>query len=1254
MGTKSSWKTAFAATAFLAAVSAFGDAIFWNPEVTSGGYLDGSSWIGGVAPQAGDTAMVSNVSATVSFPAGTTIHEGGFRIAGPSPESGESRTVVLDASDSVFSVSNDTESTQFRNIVEGWSYSNGWKPGAWRARSYRSNSTTPVESKHLTLDGAVVSVESDSDNVTMTVKSGTLDVSRRLVLRGYAGNGVTNWTTLVCDGGAVASGRRVNLQAFSRLKLGPGSYGFGIESNAQRPNSGEDSGFPVGPCEIEFLDGATNTSSNVAFSLGQYKNSNNLVAPSANTLVMRGRSRFVHSLESSGSQSNFQVANGEDSVAKATFLDFSSFYNKGHNTKTDGGNMTIGGGKNSRGEVAMLDSSALSIHKVLALGGTQVGSTALLCVSNNATVEVRASYSAATGASLRVGGKGSADACVEIADNATVTAPFVHTFADGTATGFVRAEIVLKGGALVAGAIEGSNTLTVVAAGGVLKAKAASTASAPFLHGVKSFSGADGAAARVIIDTQAYATYIDQDFGPGVTVVKRGNGTLYVKNSNHAKTVVEAGEVAFYDGATHFGDAWEVFDGATPPYAVEGATEAGDTFLASFSTQAAAEAFIDDYKAAYSPAYGWNYDFAVAEDGSGLWSVTATASEAVPADLEWSGASGDAWATATSWTPNQIPTHNDGVTVSGAATISMPSSARAKTLAFNGDGNLSFSGTSKLAVAESLSIAGDTAGAKVISVAAESSLEASAPAISVTTVALAKEGAGSLSMELPVKNTVTVLGAAAAADSANLSVREGSMTVKGAGAVISLSNFTPASTTQFSGTKKVGTTNLASAPSLAELVFDKCGASGAVTVGGGNADMSRLVVSNGAIIALGNVGVAAASGKTSELLLASGGKLAATPGNSVTLGSASASCGTTRADISGEGSSIYSTGGGNANGTIYFGAGLDAQVRDGGAIASDRSSSASNTRVLGWIAGNSYASGTVTFGEGGTISFGGGFCVNNYNVTASDSVKFTVAFDGGSFVPKQSATINTTEARNSRHAIFRSPEYQGFKVLAGGMNVDMSNSPRYVIAAPVRGTGALVKTGSGTLVMGTGRTYETTAYHNYWHNDGTASIVESGVVTVQNAGGVVVREGAVEIESGATDANSAFTVESGATLDLAGNTVSVGTVSGAGTVDGNGGVLRAVTLKPVQDGGDLPSFEDVSFGGRSVTVDFEGVAGPVKGRQFLVAHIGSGVSGIGDGTVAKVANAGDEGIETAVLSIDSGGNVYARPTSSSGLILFVR
>ena len=1250
MSSRCAAATVAAAFALVANV-AKADDVFWNPAVTEGLFTDGSSWVGGVAPGDADRGVFSNATeaVTVSFPAGTTA-------VAESPLFCGAYASTHPDWNKLFDVTFDTTGkTVFFGKPDGtadWSlfnlkHSSGNSFGDRIYSCIRAVSPSSGRTDFLTLSDTVLRVRLDDQGVaSFAATGGSVAMTNGTFAVNFPANGVAYPSVTVALTNLTFSAKGVSQFPGTTFTAKECTFTEDFRSLTLAPDSGA---YPTGRAvmSLEGVEWRSEGQNNITITVGAKTSASTfgrLAVSGASTVYLKNTKTGTGARNSCMNIANTS-ATGEVDISGT-----SSFSLIGASGYDNEGMIWVGKGGSSKGLLAVRDDATLYAYNdiIVATGSDATGA---FCLSNNAVATARRR--------VYLGNTSSMSARVVVADSAKLVTPLVETRVS-TSENFVTNSLELAGGTLETAQIVGADQMALLLSGTpTLRATAASTSAAPLLSGATA-AAQDGTV--LVIDTQSYATYIDQDFGASVTVVKRGSGTLYVKNSNHAKTVIEAGTVSFYDGATHFGDGWDVADGATPPYTLDGATAAGDTFLASFSTEAAALAFIAEYEKDYAPALGWGYAFTATEDlGTGLWGVTATAAVATDANLAWSGADGDSWASTASWTPAQVPTHNDNATVSGAAEIAMPASARAKTLTISGDDDLAFSGDSELKIAESLSISGDTAGAKVFTVDGGDSLAVTVTNLSFTTVAMAKDGAGTLSFEIPVIGVVRQIGAATLADSANLSVREGTMRIKGAGVVEQNgwwgSKDHPApdrQTTRITGTKKVGGATLASAPALAELVFDKCGGHGAITVGGGNADVARLVVSNGAVVGQSDVTIDAASGKTAELLLASNGKVAANAGYTITLGASAANRGTARMDIS-DGGILYAAGGGNRNGALTLGGGIDARVHDGGEIKFDQAPSVADTRAVGWIRGNSRASGVLRIDEGGTFSFCGGYSMNNSSLTATAETNFKMSFDGGVFKPLLANASDSRTALECRYLVMRSPEYQGLVATDGGMNVDMSACSRYTINCPVRGDGALVKTGSGVLVMGTGRTFAS-GYTGTYYKDATvtnsADVVESGVVTVQNAGGVVVREGSVELETGATDAASAFTVEAGATLDLAGNSVSVGKVAGAGTV--SGGTLSAVTL--VASDGDVPTFTDVAFAG-SVTVDFGCDAeGPAdKSKYYKVATLGANVTGkLTDGMLLDAANTGNVNLHKARIAVDGSGNVTAKPATGNGFTIVIK
>ena len=147
----------------------------------------------------------------------------------------------------------------------------------------------------------------------------------------------------------------------------------------------------------------------------------------------------------------------------------------------------------------------------------------------------------------------------------------------------------------------------------------------------------------------------------------------------------------------------------------------------------------------------------------------------------------------------------------------------------------------------------------------------------------------------------------------------------------------------------------------------------------------------------------------------------------------------------------------------------------------------------------------------------------------------------------------------------------------------------------------------------------------------------------------IVAEGTVEVEAGATDMNSSFTVDAGCTVDLAGNTVVLGALKGEGEV--SGGTISQICFKPLAEGESAATLKDVSVG--KVYVDFGGAA--AGKTAYRIAKVGTGVTGTMAGKTfrAKAVNTGDATLKAADCTVDDAGNVFATPVLT-GLLLMVR
>ena len=221
----------------------------------------------------------------------------------------------------------------------------------------------------------------------------------------------------------------------------------------------------------------------------------------------------------------------------------------------------------------------------------------------------------------------------------------------------------------------------------------------------------------------------------------------------------------------------------------------------------------------------------------------------------------------------------------------------------------------------------------------------------------------------------------------------------------------------------------------------------------------------------------------------------------------------------------------------------------------------------------------------------------------------------------------------------------------GGMEANITTGFTYTFAAPMRGEGAVRKTGAGTIVIAKGRKPAADDTRLIFNPEDYANLPLSGVTTLQNAGGLVWEEGGLEIESGALDTCSRLTL-CGQTLDFQNQTdIRCGVISGRGTVANAS--FAALVLAPVADGADTPLFDGVAFTGLPL-VDFmaSSEAPATLGSAVRVARVAN-AQGLPNSFVTKASNTGLDGIRSAKCTVDSEGWVWAAPVQM-GFILSVR
>ena len=196
----------------------------------------------------------------------------------------------------------------------------------------------------------------------------------------------------------------------------------------------------------------------------------------------------------------------------------------------------------------------------------------------------------------------------------------------------------------------------------------------------------------------------------------------------------------------------------------------------------------------------------------------------------------------------------------------------------------------------------------------------------------------------------------------------------------------------------------------------------------------------------------------------------------------------------------------------------------------------------------------------GQMRFEGGsrFYYNMLRFDNNVGANLVVQFDNAFLQPN----ANNTTSRTVRASGL------GFELLAGGVTVDMSSVARHVINLPIRGTGGLIKTGTGELVLGTGSTNN----------------VIGPEITAQYTGLTDIRTGTLTVETNGVGSVTRVKVASGATLNLSNSPITLGTVEGDGVI--TNGTLTSTLKCTFTDGATQadaqPTFVNVNTSGFKV------------------------------------------------------------------------
>lgn len=278
---------------------------------------------------------------------------------------------------------------------------------------------------------------------------------------------------------------------------------------------------------------------------------------------------------------------------------------------------------------------------------------------------------------------------------------------------------------------------------------------------------------------------------------------------------------------------------------------------------------------------------------------------------------------------------------------------------------------------------------------------------------------------------------------------------------------------------------------------------------------------------------------------------------------------------------------------------------------------------------DAYSSGTLRFESGGTLRF-----AKFMGLNASTASGLNVYFNGGVMEPVASLLSYSTAA-----------DKQSFIIEEGGLTAKVSGSVRHALHFPLTGTGTLTKTGTGELVFGHGVAYTTAGATNSFGLPTTST----GLATGNYTGGTAVQQGTLSVSNGTIRSDAVVAISAGAKLNLSGGAVTLGEVSGSGTVS-NGVLTAGYRCHVTESGNDLLAFADVTLpAGLTVTFDLaDGYA--LTNRQVLA------VATRADGTALnldqwKAQNVGDQMTATFAL-VDN--TVYAAVRSFGGTLITVR
>jgi hypothetical protein len=229
------------------------------------------------------------------------------------------------------------------------------------------------------------------------------------------------------------------------------------------------------------------------------------------------------------------------------------------------------------------------------------------------------------------------------------------------------------------------------------------------------------------------------------------------------------------------------------------------------------------------------------------------------------------------------------------------------------------------------------------------------------------------------------------------------------------------------------------------------------------------------------------------------------------------------------------------------------------------------------------AGGDFTFRNGSILYLNCGAI----DINSSQATSTSLTFDNSEWIPVKNADCTFA---------YPYPAKVGIRTENTGLILTVPENRTWTMGQAVTGTGGLVKRGAGTLVFETHKIVSGGAT-NDWANATT---------TLDFTGTLAVESGKVVVKSGAAVSGAKFSLASGTELDLDGGTISVGALSGTGSVK-NGTVTGTIPLTLNDDwtvAEDLVAFDAATVDFGRVVVDLGRTAANPVTQPFGTVVVG--------------------------------------------------